>query len=142
MEIGLVGRRVDGALGVDADDQYLGLALLEVAADAADRPAGTHRDEQRVELASGLLPDFWAGAPVMRLRVGHVRVLVGLEAARDLLGEPRGDRVVGLGRIMIDSSRRDHDLGAVGAQSSDLLLTHLVGHDEDAAVALLGRGDR
>src|SRR5581483_4608397 len=32
--------------------------------------------------------------------------------------------------------RRDHDLGAVGAERRDLLLAHLVGHDEDAAVAL------
>ena len=58
----LVGlRRVDGALGVDADDQHLGLALLEVAADAADRAAGADRDHDRVDLAAGLLPDLRPG---------------------------------------------------------------------------------
>ena len=79
---------------------------------------------------------------VVRLGVRHVRVLVGLEAARDLLGEPRRDRVVRLGRVVLDGGRRDHDLGAVAAQHRDLLLAHLVGHHEDAAVALLRRRDR
>ena len=73
---------------------------------------------------------------VVRLRVVHVRVLVGLEAAGDLLGEPVGDGVVALRRVVLDRGRRDHDLGAVGAQERDLLLAHLVRHDEDAAVAL------
>ena len=42
---------------------------------------------------------------------------------------------------MVDGRRRDHDLGAVRAEHRDLLLAHLVGHDEDAAVALAGRRD-
>ena len=83
-----------------------------------------------------------AGRQVVRLGVRHVRVLVGLEAAGDLLGEPRRHRVVRLGRVVVDGRRRDHDLGAVAAQHRDLLLAHLVGHHEDAAVALLRRGDR
>ena len=33
----------------------------------------------------------------------------------------------------------DDDLGAVGPQQGDLLLAHLVGHHEDAAVATPGR---
>jgi hypothetical protein len=37
---------------------------------------------------------------------------------------------------VVDGRRRDHDLGAVRAQHRDLLLAHLVRHDEDAAVAL------
>ena len=55
---------------------------------------------------------------VVRLRVRHVRVLVGLEAAGDLLGEPRRDRVVRLGRVVLDRGRRDHDLGAVARAAS------------------------
>ena len=53
-----------------------------------------------------------------------------------------GDRVVDSGRVVVDRGRRDHDLGAVRAQHRDLLLAHLVGHDEDAAVALARRRDR
>ena len=139
----LVGlRRVHGPFGVDADDLHLGLVLLEVAADAADRAAGADRDHDRVELAAGLLPDLRPGRAVVRLGVRHVRVLVGLEPARDLLREPRRDRVVRLGRVVLDRRRRDHDLGAVAAQHRDLLLAHLVGHHEDAPVALLCRRDR
>jgi len=37
---------------------------------------------------------------------------------------------------VLDRRGADHDLGAVGTQEGDLLLAHLVGHDEDAAVAL------
>ena len=78
----------------------------------------------------------------MRLGVREVRVLVGLEPARDLLGEAIRDRVVALGRVVLDRGRRDHDLGAVRAQGGDLLLAHLVGHHEDAAVALVRGRDR
>ena len=133
---------VDRALGVGADDEHLRPALLQVAADAADRAARADGDDDRVELAAGLLPDLGAGRAVVRLRVGHVRVLVGLEAAGDLLGQPGGDGVVALGRVRLDGRRRDDHLGAVGPQHRDLLLAHLVGHHEDAAVALLRRRDR
>ena len=36
----------------------------------------------------------------------------------------------------LDGGGADHDLGSVGPQHRDLLLAHLVGHHEDAAVAL------
>jgi hypothetical protein len=73
--------------------------------------------------------------------VGLVEVLVGLEGARDLLGQALGHAVVGLGRLGRDVGRGDHDLGAVGAQQVDLLAGHLVGHDGDDAVALQAGGD-
>ena len=135
-------RGVDRALGVGADDHDVRRVLLEVAADAGDRAARADRDDDRVDLAARLLEDLGPRHLVVRLRVRHVRVLVGLEAAGDLLGEPRRDRVVGLGRVGLDGGRRDHDLGAVRAQHRDLLLAHLVRHDEDAAVALRRRSDR
>ena len=48
----------------------------------------------------------------MRLRVGRVGVLVGLEGARDLAREAVGDPVVGLRGVGIDVRRGDDDLGA------------------------------
>ncbi len=78
----------------------------------------------------------------MRLGIRHVRVLVRLEAARDLFREAVGDGVVRLGRVVLDRGGADDDLRAVGPQHRDLLLAHLVRHDEDAAVALLRRRDR
>ena len=139
--IGILG--VDRALRVGADDQHLGTMLLEVPPDAGDRATGADGDHDRVDLpAVGLLPDLRSGRHVVRLGVRHVRVLVGLEAAGDLLGQPVRDRVVRLGRVVVDGGRGDHDLGAVGTQGRDLLLAHLVRHHEDAAVALLRSGDR
>ena len=91
---------------------------------------------------AGLAPQLRPGRQVVRLRVGRVRVLVGLEGAGDLLGEAVGDAVVGLRRVRRDVGRRDDDLGAVGAQEVDLLLGHLVRHHRDHAVALQPRGDR
>ena len=131
------------ALGIHADDEHLRAVLLEVAPDAGDRAARSDGDDDRVDLASvGLLPDLGAGRLVVRLGVGRIRVLVGLEAARDLLREPVGDRVVALGRVRLDRGGGDHDLRAVRAEHRDLLLAHLVGHDEDAAVAAERRGHR
>ena len=133
----------DRALGVDGHDPRLRAVLLEVAADAGDRPARPHGDDDRVDVAAvGLLPELGCRGLVVRLGIRGIRVLVRLEAARDLLGEPVRDRVVALGRVRVDRRRRDDDLGAVRAQHRDLLLAHLVGHHEDAAVAAERRGDR
>ena len=139
--MGLLGG-VDGSLRVGADDLDLRVALLQVAARARDRAARADRDHERVDLTARLLPDLRACRLVVGLGIGHVRVLVGLEAAGDLLREPVRDRVVALGRVVLDGGRRDHDLGAVGPQHRDLLLAHLVRHHEDAAVAARCRRDR
>ena len=129
----------DRAFWIDGDDAGLRAVLLEVAADAGDRPSCADRDDDRVDVSPvGLLPDLRAGGLVVRVGVRRVRVLVGLEAARYLLREPIRDRVVALRRVRIDGRRSDHDLGAVRAEHRDLLLAHLVRHDEDAAVAAQG----
>src|SRR5262249_55286677 len=65
-----------------------------------------------------------------------------LEAAGDLLGEARRDRVVRLGRVVVDRRRGDDHLRAVAAEHRDLLLAHLVRHHEDAPVPLDRRRDR
>ena len=131
----LVGRE-HRAFRVDRHDPRLRAALLEVAADARDRPPCAHGDDDRVDVTSiGLGPELGPGRCVVRIGIRRVRVLVGLEAARDLLGKPIGDGVVALRRVGVDRGRRDHDLGAIRAQHRDLLLAHLVRHDEDAAIA-------
>ena len=117
------------------------VALLEVAPGAGDRPAGADAGHEVGDAPAGLPPQLGAGRQVVRLRVGVVEVLVGLEGAGDLLRQPVGHAVVGLRRLRRDGGRRDDDLGAVGAQQVDLLLGHLVRHDRDDAVALQARGD-
>ena len=92
-------------------------------------------------------PSVWRqiSGPVVRSwasRVLQVVVLVGLERARDVARQPPRDRVVALGRLGRHVRRAEHDLGAVRAQERLLLGRLLVGHHEDAAVALERRGDR
>ena len=86
--------------------------------------------------AAGLLPDLRAGGAIVDLGIGQVGELVGPPGAGDLAGQAVGDAVVALGRVGRDGGRRDHDLGAVGLEQADLLAAHLVGQDEDAAIAL------
>src|SRR5262249_15394384 len=69
VEVALAPRCVDGSLGIDADDLHVRRTLLEVPPDAADRPARPDGDDDRVDLAAGLLPQFGAGGAVVRLRV-------------------------------------------------------------------------
>ena len=133
---------VDRPLGVGADHHEVRVALAQVAGGAGDRAAGADAGDQMRDLAGGLLPDLGPGRLVVGLRVGLVEVLVGLERARDLVGQPVGDAVVGLRRVRRDVGRGDHDVGAVGAQQVDLLPRHLVGHHRDHAVALQPRRDR
>ena len=98
-------------------------------------------DEVR-DPAVGLVPDLRAGRPLVGRRVLQVPVLVRLEGAGDVAREPRRDRVVRLRRFRLDVRRAEDDLGAVGPQQGLLLGRLLVGHDEDAAVALERRRDR
>src|SRR5918999_689662 len=100
------------------------------------RTAGPHPRHEVRDQAARLAPQLRARGAVMSLRVGHVAVLVGLEAAGDLLGQPVGHPVVGLGRLGRHVGGRHHDLDAVRAQQVDLLLGHLVRHDGDHPVAL------
>src|SRR4029453_3886900 len=87
-----------------------------------------------VDRPVGLAPDLGAVGLVVRGGVLGVEVLVRLVGAGDLLGEAVGDAGVGLGGFRRDGGGADHDLGAVCPQEGDLLLAHLVGHHEDAAV--------
>ena len=92
--------------------------------------------------AIGLVPDLRAGGPLVGRRVLRVPVLVRLERARDVAGEPRRDGVVALRRLGGDVRRAEDDLRAVRAQERLLLRRLLVRHHEDAAVALERGRDR
>ena len=129
---------VDRALGVGSDHLERRALLLEVAADAGHRAAGAEGDHEVGQPPAGLAPELGPGRAVVGLGVGLVEVLVWLEGAVDLLGQPIGDPVVGLRRVGIDRGRADDDLGAEGAQGVDLLPAHLVGHHRHHAVAAKG----
>ena len=116
----LVG--VDRADRVGADDLDRRVLLLQVAADAGDRAAGADADDEVRDLAAGLAPQLrarssrsgsagWPGS-----RTGWAGRRRGSRASG---GRRRGSRTAG--ESGGDVGRRDHDLGAVGAQQVDLL---------------------
>ena len=133
---------VDRPLGVGPDHDEVGVALAEVTGGAGHRSAGADADDQMRDPSAGLIPHLGPGRLVVSLWIRLVEVLVGLEGAGDLLGQPIRDPVVGLRRIRRDVGRGDDDLGAVGAQQIDLLLGHLVRHHRNHPVALEPGDDR
>ena len=128
-------------VSVDAPHLDLRVALLEVAADARNRPAGADADHQLRHRAVGLLPDLGTGLLVVRLRVRQVVVLVRFPRVRHFALEPRRHRVVRARILRIDVGRADDHFGAERLQRVDFLLRLLVGGGEDAAVALDDGGD-
>ena len=96
-----------------ADDPDRGVHLLQVVADAADRPAGPHGRDEVADPTLGLGPDLGPRRLLVCRRVLGVPVLVGLERARDVAGEPGRDRVVALRRFGLDVCRTEDDLRAV-----------------------------
>ena len=79
---------------------------------------------------------------LVRGRVRRVGELVDVEGAGNLGGEARGDVLVVVGMPLPDIGAGDARLDAERAQVKDLLLAHLVGDDEDQAIALLRRHQR
>src|SRR6202034_2209114 len=108
--------------------------LLEVAPDAADGAAGPDAGHEVRDAAFGLLPQLGPGRLVVRARGVGVGVLVRLPAARGFPGQTVGYRVVRARILGRDSSRADHDFGAVGPQGVDLVAAHLVRADENAVI--------
>src|SRR5438034_11261631 len=70
----------DGPHGVDANHPQSRMTLLQKLSGAGDRAARAHAGHHDVETSAGLPPDLRARAGVVRVRVGLVVVLVGVEA--------------------------------------------------------------
>ncbi len=132
---------VDRPLGVGADDLHVGVLVLQVPPHPRDRAARADAGDEVGHPAGRLLPDLGAGRRHVRRRILGVVVLAGLEPTRRLRRDAIGHRVVGLGVVGCHRRGADDDLGTVGPQQADLLLAHLVGHDEDAVVAAAGGDD-
>ena len=89
----------------------------------------------------GPVPELRSGRSFVGRRVLHVPVLVRLEGARDIAGEPGGHGVVALRRLGRNIGGAQDDFGAIRAQKGLLLHGLLVRHDEDAPIALQHGGD-
>ena len=119
-----------------------GLRSFRITRGAGDRAAGADAGDEVRDRSARLFPDLRPGRVVVRFGIELVVKLIRLEGAGNLGRETIGDAVVRFGRVGRHVRRRDHDVGAVGAQQIDLFLRHLVGHHENAAVAANRRGHR
>ena len=130
-----IGRK-HRALGIGEDHRGLGRRLPHEPADAGQRAAGADADHDGVDVAVHLAQDFRAGRRLVRPRIGRIGELVDEDragrAARDRLGHV----LIVVGMALADVRARGDDLGAHGLGVQHLLPRHLVGHDQQRAIAL------
>ena len=134
--------RQDAALGICPDHDQLGVLATQESDRPRDRSAGTHAAHEVGDPPVRLLPDLGACRVLVGARILRVPVLVRLVCAGDVARQSRGHAVIALGRLGRHVRRAQHHLRAVGPQECLLLGRLLVGHDEDAAIALQRGGNR
>ena len=127
---------------IAADDFHVGILLLQKFPDARDRAARARGGDEVRDPSFGLLPQLGARRLVVRFRICGIVELVREHRVRRLLRYPRGHHHVVIGMIGRHGRRRDDHLGAKGLEQPHFLLRHLVGHREDAAIALERRRHR
>ena len=132
----------DRALRVDADHPDHGVLFLEVAAGAADGAAGAHAADEMGDHAPGVVPDFGAGARVVRQRVVRVVVLVAQEGAGDVARQPLRHLDVAARIVGRHVGGADDDMCPHGPQHVDFFLGLLVGDGEHRLVAASGGKQR
>ena len=120
----------------------LRVLLLQVAAHAGDRSARSRRGDEVRDLPFRLLPQLGARRRVVRVRVRLIVELVRENRVRRLLRDALRHHHVVVRMIRRDGGRRDDHFRTERLEQSHLFLRHLVGHREDALVALERRGDR
>ena len=118
-----------------------GEAFAHVAPDAGKRAAGADADHHRIDIAAHLAKDLGRGRRLVGGGVCRIGELVGVEGARRPFGNRQREVLVVIRVALADVGAGDDHLGAERAGVQDLLARHLVGHDEDGAVAL-ARGDQ
>src|SRR5579883_2960728 len=113
----------------------------EEAAEPGQRAARADAADDGVEIMAHLLPDLGSGRRLMRQGIGRVGELIDIERPH-LAREPLRHVLVVVGMALADIRARDANIGAQRLQMQDFLLAHLVGNDEDQAIAFLRRDER
>jgi hypothetical protein len=134
-------RRIEPA-GSARTNSSSGRARLKKPRQPGERSRRADADDDRVDVVAHLLPDLGSGRQLVGERVGRVVELVGEERARDPRGDARREVLVVVGVALADVAARRSHLGAERLQVQHLLARHLVGNDEDDAVALGARDQR
>ena len=132
----------DGSFGVYSNNLDVRVLLLEVFSCAADRTSGSNGNDEVIDLASCLLPDFWSSRIVMCFHVLGVVVLICKERIWCLSDNPLGNFVVAFWRIVRYDRGCHNHLCTKCLQESNLLLAHLIWHRKDSSISFVRRGDR
>src|SRR6185437_14642361 len=85
-----------GAARISAADHDVFFLFAQISGGARERAAGSYGADESVDLAVGLVPNFWAGRGVVRLAIVEIVPLVGkqhavLLALAQIVGEPPRD---------------------------------------------------
>ena len=91
-------------------------------------------DHAGIYIVAHLLPDLRTSGALVRDRVVRIAKLIDEERARRLGREFRGIVLVILGVAAVHIRAHDAHVGTERAHMRNLLLRHLVGNDQDAAV--------
>ena len=135
-------RRQDRAHRVSKDDLARRVAFFKKSTDAADRAPRTNAHDKRVDLAMHLLPDLWTSGFVVRLRIRFVGKLIDVVRVGIILRDLLGNILVVLRISLRNITAREHNFCTHRAQVRDLLVAHLVRHDNRKAIAFLPRDQR
>ena len=120
-----------------------GILFLEIAPDAGDRAArarGGDEVRDRALRSAPRSPGPWCRSAPRGL--ASIVELVGEDRVRRFVRDALRHHHVVVRMIGRHRRRRDDDFGAERLEQSHFFLRHLVGHREDALVALERRGDR
>ena len=104
---------------------------------AAQGATRAHADHHGIHPLFELLPDFRAGAALMRPGIGWVVELIDVEGIRHLFGDAARQILVVLGVALAHIGAGQTDFGAQGLEVENFLATHLVRHHQQHAIALL-----
>ena len=109
--------------------------MFEETAETRQRPARADTHHDRVEVMAHLLPNLRPGSAFVRERIGRIAELIDVEGAGNFRGEA-GRHILIIFRMTAgDVGARHPHLGAERAHVRDFFLRHLVGDNENAAVA-------
>ena len=129
----------DGAIGgLDGDGPEVGVAGLDVLADAGEGAAGADAGDEDVGGAVGVVPDLGAGGVEVDFGVGGV-----VELLEDMAVGGLGEDLFGLGDGALHAvgAGGENDFGTEGEEQDAALDGHGVWHGDDDGVAFDGGGE-
>src|SRR6266849_1563183 len=133
---------VERAVGIDADNFYVGIFFLQVFSHSADGAAGAQATDKMRNLAFAVLPNLGTGGAVVSFGIAGIVVLIRVVRIGNLTLEFLRHGIVAAGIFRLDGGGADDDFGAERFQEIDFFLGLLVSGRKDALVTANRRDER